>query len=424
MTSPEEAKARLRILIVTQYFWPENFQINHLSKALRDRGHAVTVLTGKPNYPAGRFMAGYSMFGRRRDDFDGIPVIRVPLIARGGGGGLRLALNYLSFVVSGVLLGPRWVKGPFDCIFVYEPSPITVGLPAMAMRRATGAPIIFWLQDLWPESVTAATGRRWKIFNAPLNWLVRFIYSACEIILIQSQAFREPVTRAGVDPRRIVFWPQSVDPLFQPAPPAADAPEALTAPGFRVVFAGNIGQAQDFETIVEAADRLRDYPDVRWIIIGDGRRYAWLKQEVERRGLDHCVRLLGRHPEDAMPGLFACADALLVTLRREPIFALTIPTKIQAYMACGKPIIAGLDGEGARVVEEAGAGVTVAASDPEKLAEAVLTVRGLSADERSAMGRNGLRYSREKFDREMLLDRLEELFMTTIAEARRETIDR
>ncbi len=404
----------LRILVVTQYFWPENFQINHLVRALRERGHEVEVLTGKPNYPTGRIFEGYSIFGRSEDAFESTRVWRAPLVPRGDGGSIRLALNYVSFAVAASAFGVARVGGKFDCIFVYAPSPVTVTIPALALGRKLGAPVLLWVQDLWPESVTAAYGKKLEISMPALRWLVRRIYRGCTRILVQSQAFTPSIERFGIPPERIAYLPQSVDARFKPVAPAADAPPALSAPGFRVVFAGNIGQAQDFETVVEAAGLLREQP-VQWIIIGDGRRWRWLADEVQRRGLGDRIALPGAFPEEAMPGFFAHAHALLVTLRDDPIFALTIPTKVQAYLASGKPIIAGLAGEGARIIEEAKAGVTAPAGDPAGLAAAVLRLMRTDPSDRAAMGERALAYSRKNFDREVLLDRLVALMREAIA---------
>lgn len=405
--SAGEANERpLRILLVTQYFWPENFQINHLVRALRDRGHGVEVLTGKPNYPSGRFFEGYSAFGRPHETFEGIPVRRVPLIPRGNGGSLRLAMNYLSFALSATLTGIAKIRGEFDCIFVYAPSPITACLPALAIGRKTGVPVVLWVQDLWPESVAAASNVKSLRHTMPLlNWLVGRIYHGCARILIQSRAFRPSIESFAIRPERISYLPQSVDALFKQVPPCEEVPTALLDPGFKIVFAGNIGQAQDFETLVEAADRLRNMP-ARWIILGDGRRREWLSGEIRRRKLETQVTLPGSFPEKAMPGFFAHADALLVMLRDEPIFALTIPTKVQAYLACGKPIIAALKGEGARIVEESKAGVTAKPGDPNSLTAAVVQLMQSTPVERAQMGARGLAYSRENFDRNMLVDRL------------------
>jgi glycosyltransferase involved in cell wall biosynthesis len=188
----------------------------------------------------------------------------------------------------------------------------------------------------------------------------------------------------------------------------ASASERSVMPaGFRIMFAGNIGAAQDFATILGAAEELRNYSDIHWIILGDGRMRPWVESEVYQRGLTGTVHLLGRYPAEAMPRFFSLADVLLVTLKREPIFSLTIPSKVQAYLACAKPIIAGLDGEGARVIEEAGTGIACPAEDPGALSAAVLTMYSMSETEREAMGLRGRDYFEKQFERTMLLDRLE-----------------
>ncbi len=406
----------LRIAVVTQHFWPEGFQINHLVRALTERGHEVTVLTGKPNYPAGNFFEGYSYLGHNKDRYENAEVLRVPVIPRGKGGGLRLALNYLSFLVNARLFGVGRLKGRFDAIFCYAPSPFTVGLVALSAKHRTGAPMLIWVQDLWPESVAAVGGVKVGWVLRLIDGMVLRIYRGADRALIQSPAFRSHVERSGIEAERIVYFPQSVDPLFQPLPPE-QSPEqgGLMPQGFRVMFAGNVGQAQDFETVLAAAERLRAYPDIRWIIIGYGRRHAFLAEQIEKLGLADRFVLLGQHPEASMPLFFAHADALLVTLRKNPIFAKTIPTKIQSYLACGKPIVAGMDGEGARIVVESGAGFAAPASDPEKLADAVLRLYQLSEAERLEMGRRAKAYSIVHFDRDRLVDQLVAEMRTLVA---------
>lgn len=404
------AQKPARILVVTQYFWPENFRINDVALGLRERGHEVTIFTGKPNYPEGRFFPGYGFFRRANEDFRDVRVIRVPLIPRGAGGRLGLVLNFLSFAFFGSLLAPFRCKGEFDAILVYQPSPVTVGLPALVLKWTKRAPLLFWIQDLWPETLSATGVVHSEWILKLVEKLVRFIYRHCDLILVQSRAFIARVEALGFEARKIHYFPNSAEELYRPvktgAQPASE--QKLLPDGFRVMFAGNIGVAQDFETILAAAERLRAQRDIHWTIIGDGRMQAWVEQEIARRGLQDSVHLLGRHPVRSMAGFFASADAMLVTLRHDPVFALTIPSKVQSYLACGRPIIAALDGEGARVVAESGAGIAASAGDARALAEGVLRLYRMSKPEREAMGRRGREYFEQNFERSLLLGRLED----------------
>lgn len=398
----------MKIVVVTQYFWPETFRINDLVAGLVERGHEVTVLTGIPNYPEGRFFSGYSFFLNLRQDYRGARVLRVPLIPRGRGGGVRLALNYLSFACCASLLAPFICRGSYDLVFVYEPSPITVGLPALVLKKVKRAPLFFWVQDLWPESLSATGAVRNERALGLVAKMVRFIYARCDRILVQSSAFAPLIERHNVPAEKIVYFPNSVEKIYRPAEDSeAVSVQALPA-GFRVVFAGNIGAAQDFGTILTAAERLKEHPHIQWIIIGDGRMLDWVREQVGSRGLAGSVHLLGRFPLEAMNGFFAQADALLVTLKRDPIFATTIPSKIQSYMACGKPIVAALDGEGARLVVESGSGLATPAEDPDALARSILALAALPQEERATMGQRGRAYCEENFERDMLIGKLED----------------
>jgi len=398
----------MKILVVTQYFWPENFRINDLLLGLKERGHKVKVLTGIPNYPEGRFFKGYKNYRPLFETYDDIPVFRTPIIPRGNGSRIRLVLNYFSFVFFACLLGPLRRLGSVDLIFIYEPSPITVCLPALLLKKLKSAPIMFWMQDLWPESLSATGAINSKNILKMVDILVRFIHRRCDRILIQSRAFFEPVKNQGSQSNRILYFPNSAEELYRPVILEKNANERAVMPDeFCVTFAGNIGAAQDFGTILKAAEILKEHTEINWVIIGDGRMLKWVQRQVIKRGLSETVHLLGRYPAEAMPRFFALSDVLLVTLKKEPIFALTIPSKVQSYLACAKPIVAALDGEGARVVEEADAGVTCAAENPEALAKAVLKLYNVSEADRKEMGKKGRSYFEKHFKREMLLDRLD-----------------
>ncbi len=394
----------MRVLIVSQYFWPEGFRINEVAKSLQDNGIEVEVLTGKPNYPRGEIFAGYRAWGCQRDTYQGIYINRIPLLARGRGG-WRLALNYLSFVVSGLIFAP-WMlrKKKFDVIFIYAPSPILQALPAIFLGWLKGCPVVLWVQDLWPESLSATGHVRNQTVLKLVELVVRFIYRHTDLLLVQSRAFEGPVSAmASATPVR--YYPNSVDASFA-TPTLHTVPDvAGLGSGFSVMFAGNIGAAQAVGVIVEAAALLREHTDIHFVVLGDGSSRAWMMTEAQQRGLSN-LHLPGRFPVETMPGFMQKASVLLVTLADQPIFAATVPNKVQAYMAAGRPIIACLNGEGARLVVEAGAGLATPAEDAKSLADTILRLYRLSPGELETMGDNGRRYYQEHFDHDRLIDQL------------------
>lgn len=397
----------MKILIVSQYFQPESFRINELALTLQESGHQVSVLTGKPNYPDGEIFPGYRAWGCSREEWAGIKIYRVPLIARGNRNALKLALNYLSFIASGLAFAP-WLlrRQNYDAILVYAPSPIFQAIPASFLGWLKHCPVALWVQDLWPESAQA-TG----YINNPrilklLESVVRFVYRHTDLLLVQSTAFHEPVAKLACG-KPIKYYPNSVDFAFY-SPPDIPLPDIVGLAGkFPVLFAGNVGVGQAVEVIVQVAEILRDYPDIHFVVLGKGSRWEWMREQVETRALNN-VHLAGRYPVETMPGLMRQAAALLVTLADQPIFAATIPSKVQAYMAVGRPILACLNGEGARLVCEANAGLAVPAEDAAALADAILRLYRMPAAEREEIGQNGRAYFREHFDHDRLAEQLVE----------------
>ncbi len=397
----------MRALVWSQHFWPESFGINDLVQALNERGLKTDVLTGKPNYPEGRYFPGYRGCGLQREPWSGATVFRVPLAARGSGGALRLIINYLSFILSGLLFAP-WLlrRRKYDVIFVFASSPLLQAIPAIFLAWIKRCPIIVWVQDLWPESLAATGYVRNRFLLSAVRRIVRQIYRHTDLLLVQSRAFQAPVAALAPE-KRIVYYPNSVDAAFC-VPPAAEGegPELDgLETGFSVVFAGNIGAAQAVDVIVETAAILKCNSDIRFVLFGGGSRRDWLIQQVRTRGLTN-VTVGGRYPVEVMPYILKKASALLVTLADQPIFSLTVPSKIQAYMAVGRPILACLNGEGARLVVEAEAGLAVPAEDAGALAGAVLELFRMDAAERQTLGENGYQYFERHFDRESLVDQL------------------
>lgn len=386
----------MRILVTTQYFWPESFVINDLVPLLSDLGHEVTVLTGKPNYPQGAFYEGYGAAGITREDFGAVSVIRLPMLARGRSK-IGLALNYASFILSASLFGP-WVtrRKNFDVVFVYGLSPLLQALPAILLARLRGLPMVIWVQDLWPESLSATGHVRNRVALRLVSALVRFIYRSSDRILVQSQAFFEPVARYA-DKGRIHYYP---NPYLEKQPSEASE-QALTLADdmrgqFSVVFAGNLGTAQALHTLVGAAKLLRERSDISFFIVGSGSREEHLREEVRLNGLEN-VKFCGRFDSQEMGTILPAAGALLVSLTDAPIFALTVPSKLQAYLATGRPVLAAINGEGGRIVLEAGAGLVSPAEDAAALAEAVEKLVALPEAERKAMGDRGRAYFEQNF---------------------------
>ena len=397
----------MKVLILSQYFWPESFRINEVAQSLRKEGCDVSVLTGHPNYPDGKTFSGYRAYSWGRQEQDGIHIYRVPLAPRGCGSASKLIANYLSFIVAGSLVG-TWLlrRERFDVVFVYGVSPILKVFPAWVIRRITGGALVTWVQDLWPASLQVTGFVRNPRVLRSVAAVVRWLYRRNDLLLVQSCGFI-PLVAAMAGPTPVEYHPNPGELAFLAAPECASALEL--GPGFTVVFAGNLGTVQALDTVLGAAELLRDASDIQFVLIGSGSRGDWLQQEVRRIGLTN-VRFPGRFPVHAMPGILVQASVLLVSLVRDPVLAQTVPSKIQAYLATGRPIIASLDGEGARVVAESGAGRVCPAEDAVALAEAIRGLRDLSPQAREQMGAAGKAYYLKHFEPTMLARRLVERF--------------
>ncbi|PRD51956.1 glycosyltransferase family 4 protein [Sphingobacterium gobiense] len=396
----------MRILIVSQYFWPENFRINDIALGLKDRGHEIVILTGLPNYPGGKLFKGYNN-KPKFEVWNGIKIYRSRLVTRGNGRGLRLFLNYISFAFWGTITVLR-IKEKIDSILVFEPSPVTVGIPAIAAKYIFKAHIAFWVQDLWPASLSAAGGVTNRSVLYFFDKLTRWIYKESRYVLVQSRAFNEYILKQGVQRQKIEYLPNTTEDFYFPK--EALKYEDILPKGFKIFFAGNLGEAQSLDTFIDATTIvLNKGIAVNWIIIGDGRYKDVLQKKAKRLELMNYIHFMGRYPPTEMADFFAHADALYVSLKRDYIFSLTIPSKIQSYLACGKPILASLDGEGGQIVEEAQAGFISPAEDVIKLAENVMKLYSLSEEERNIMGANGLAYFNSEFKRDVVLDKLERI---------------
>lgn len=396
----------MKILIISQYFWPESFKINDICLGLQEKGHDVSILTGIPNYPKGEFFEGYN-FGSKDEMWNGMKIYRAKLLPRGKGG-ISLFLNYFSFVFFAWLKIYR-IKEKFDRILVYEPSPVTVGIPAINASRKFNAPYYFWVQDLWPESLQSAGGINNKFVLSVFDKITKLIYKKSEKVLVQSEGFKEYILKQGISAEKIIFYPNTTEDFYKKEEKISKI-ESLLPTGFKIMFAGNLGEAQSLNTLIEAAEILnKKNIDLKWIFLGDGRNREFLKNLIKEKNLEKNVFLLGSFPATEMPHFFASADALILSLKSDKIFALTIPSKLQSYLACGKPILASLNGEGAKIVNQSNSGFSSPAEDANVLAENVEKLYRLSPDERQKMGENAIDYFKNNFDRKTLLEKLEQI---------------
>jgi glycosyltransferase involved in cell wall biosynthesis len=395
-----------RILIISQYFWPENFKINDIAKALIERGHEVSVLTGKPNYPDGRFYKNYSYFNKNFEIWNEIKIYRSFMTPRGQGKGLMLFLNYFTFAFFSSIR-VFFIKNQFEKILIFEPSPITVGIPGIVSKMKFKAPIYFWVQDLWPESLTAAGGLKNKFILNFFSWVTRLIYLNSYKILVQSKAFIPFILNQNVPNEKLIYYPNSTESFYKKLEVDYNLLSSLPD-GFKIIFAGNLGEAQSFDTILSAMDLLiKERINLHLIILGNGRMKNYIQFKIIELGIAKNVHLLGSFESNMMPAFFSCADALLVSLKKDLIFSLTIPSKIQSYLACGKPIIASLDGEGARIIKEANAGFVSNSEDVIGLKNAIIKLYSLSVEDQIELGENARLYFEQEFERERLIDKLE-----------------
>lgn len=400
----------MKILIVSQYFWPEDFKVNDIAFDFVQKGHDVTVLTAKPNYPQGNIYKGYGLFSKRKQVHKGVKIIRTSIVPRKGGGAVFLALNYLSFIFFAFFTAMFRVKGRYDIIFCHLTSPITSALPAIWLKKRFKVPLVIWVLDLWPESVASTTNIKNKRFYSYLRSLVSYIYDQSDHILVSSRNFIESVKeKVSNQDIPITYFPNWAEDVFVQKQDHADELPELP-PGFNIMFAGNIGEAQDFESIVQAAKQTHDQ-GINWVIVGDGRKYEWLKNEVITNKLTN-IKLLGRYPLDLMPGFFEKADAMLVSLKNEAIFKLTVPAKIQAYMASGKIILGMINGEANLLINESGCGYAVDASDYQSLATKAIALKNLAPKERHSMEEKAIVYYQEHFSKPILFQKLEEILKT------------
>lgn len=407
----------MRVLLLTQLFQPEQFAKGlPFARELVRRGHQVQVLTGFPHYPGGKIYDGYRVRAWQRESIEGIPVTRVPVYPSHDRSAINRIMTYASFMISAAILGPALTR-PADVVYVYHP-PITVGLAAVAFKRLWRTPFVIDIQDLWPDTLEATGMMSSPGMLDSVSRICRIVYRNAARIIVLSQGFARALADRGVPLERItVIHNWSLEGDLRRQVELDLAARLGMDQRFNVVFAGTFGLAQHLDTVLDAARLLQDsFPRIQFVLIGTGLEEARLRRRAETERIAN-VRFLGWRPATEVGQAMAISDALLVHLKDDPLFAITIPSKTQAYLAIGRPIIMAVRGDAAQMVSEAGAGLNVEPEDPSGLADAVVALYRMPHWKRLAMGRNGRAYYDTRLALPVGVDKFERIFATVVEEA-------
>ena len=398
-----------QILVISQYFYPEQFRINDICTEWVKRGYEVTVITGIPNYPEGRYYKGYGIFKKKTETYNGVKVVRIPLIPRGKNS-IMLALNYVSFVISG-FFWKIFTKIKADYVFIFEVSPMTQALPGVWYAKKRKIPCYVYVQDLWPENVEIITGiHNKKILNA-IGKMVDYIYRECTKIFTTSESFVESIHNRGVPLNKIEYWPQYAEDFYIPKMKKS-IPEIPDSDAFKIIFAGNIGTAQGLDILPKVAEILKGKTKkkIQFNIVGDGRYKKELLEIVSSKGLKDMFNFIPKQPAMRIPEFLAASDVAFLSLNDSPLFAMTIPAKLQSYMACGIPNIASATGETEKIIKESNSGLCSLPGNVEELASNIISLSEMSKEELDELGSNAREYYEANFNKKVLLDRIDRYF--------------
>lgn len=387
-----------RILIYTNHFFPENFKVNDVADLLAQENFEVKVITGIPNYPAGKIYKGYGFFNKTKETLGKIKIRRLPLIPRGKGSSVLLLLNYFSYFFS-CLTYTLWISvfgKKYDAIFVHHTSPIFIAIPPIFYRFVRrNTKLILWDLDIWPDTLVALGVIKNKTVIDSIEKLSKWIYVKYDKIFVGSQSFLIKA-KERVNLEKVEYFPNWAENVFvEDIKIAPDQPQEFPS-GFNIMYAGNIGECQDFQTVFESIKILKD-EDVNWLLVGDGRSREWLENEVRKEGIENKVHFYGNHKLQSMPYFFSQADVMFFSLKNDEIFYKTVPAKLQAYMASGKPVIGMISGEGAKIIEDSNSGLSVPSGNFKLLAQKIIELSKYNERELQRLGSNAKKYYAHNF---------------------------
>ena len=391
----------MKILVAGQHFYPEQFRINDICFELVKRGHDVTVLTGLPNYPKGKVFKEYKWFKNRNQVINGVKIKRCSLIGRGTST-IRMGINYTWFMVFGSLKA-LFMKKDFDIVYVFQTSPVTMAWPGIVVSKIKKIPLVIHVLDQWPVSITTGGVSKDSLIYKILYKISVWTYNKASLLTISSKSFKryfEKELNIFSKDKGLIYWPSYAESVY-------DDIKYENNKTFDLVFAGNIGPAQSVETIIEAANILKDNKDIKFHIVGDGLSYNKCVELAEKYKLNNVI-FYGFHDVKEMPEYYKKADAFLITMVNNEVVNTTLPAKVQSYMAAGKPIIGAISGEVKEVIKDAKCGLCCDSLDYKKLANLILEA-SKSKKELKTWGSNAKKYYKENFDKDVCMNKLEEL---------------
>jgi hypothetical protein len=369
-----------KILIISQYFWPENFRINDIAKSFNEDGHEVTILTGLPNYPKGVLFDEYKKDSKKFNNYQGCEVVRVPVFLRGKGSKFNLFLNYISFNISSIIFGIIYLrKKKFDIIFTFGTSPVTVAVTSIFFSKIKKAKNILWVLDLWPDVIYELNIIRNKFIIFLIRKLIKYIYKKSDLILAQSNSFRFFISKSLLfsEIRKVVYFPSW--PEFEGKIDTTEHKLKFNKI-FNILFTGNIGESQNFDLVIKIAIKFKKNENIKWTIVGEGRSFDYLKKQVKLNNIKNFF-LEGQKDISEIESYYKSADLLLVSLKPENILSLTIPGKFQSYLITGKPILGLIGGELEKIINSNKLGFASASQDVDFLYNNILKLTQLSEGE-------------------------------------------
>ena len=399
----------MKILFFTQYFWPENFRINDVALYLKKKNHKIKVLTNNPCYPDKSFFSNYYLNKKKFKKLKGIEISRIPSVNRGKNN-ILIFINYINFFLCSFVFGiNRFMNKKIDLVFIFCPSPILSALPAIILKKIFKKKVVIWVLDLWPNTLVDLNIIKNRTLIKILKNIVQFIYNNCDLILVQSESFKTEISK--ITQSKCIYFPSWAEENIGNSYSEYAKEISLTEKRLKIIFTGNIGEAQSFEYIIKCANLLKKYNKIKWIIIGNGRWQNKLKHMIKKNNLEHDFQLINNVPVTRIKSFFNHADALLISLKNKNTFKKTIPGKLQTYLSSGKPIIGMISGEANKIIKRSKSGLVCEADDYKELKNLLIRFMKMSENKRRIFGINGKKYANKYFNKNKNLNDLEKILL-------------